>query len=372
MYAVVLAGGEGTRLRPLTLTIPKAMVPVLNRPFLEHQIEHLGRHGITHAAFTLGYKAEQIEKHFAGSRHNGTALHFVREEAPLGTAGGVKALAPLLKETFVVCNGDIYTDLDLSEAIAFHRKNKAVATIVLTPVDDPTPYGSVETESSGRVQRFAEKPKADEVTTVWVNAGTYVLEPSVLDLVPDGQHSMFERQVFPELLKKGAPVFGFKSTGFWADLGTPKRYLDVHRYLLLGRVPSVLPSNQVQSGVWRTNGATIHPSAKLNGPIFLGKGCTIGADATLQGPVTVGDGVVIGEGARVVHSVLWQGAHIGKGATVEESIVGKGAALADGAFVGKGCLLADNSYVGAGNRLERGIALGPGKRLEDNTVSFLS
>lgn len=370
MFAVVLAGGEGTRLRPLTHTVPKAMVPVLNRPFLEHVIEHLARHSVSDAAFTLGYRADQIEAHFASRRFRNVRLHFTREETPLGTAGGVKALSPTLTETFLVLNGDIFTDLDLTAALEFHRRNRALVTIVLTPADDPTPYGMVETEPGGRIRRFLEKPSPEQVTTVWVNAGTYLMEPSALDLVPQNGHYMFERGLFPTLLERGAPLFAYKSTGFWTDLGTPRRYLDLHKHLLLGRVGTPVPGQVIRPGVWAGRGWEMDASAVLHGPIVLGAGCKVGAGAVLQGPLVMGDGGVIDEDARVSRSVLWAGVRVDDDVEMEGCILGRGVTIGEGSVI-RGCVLADGASIGKGNRLERGMTLGPGKRLEDGAVFFL-
>lgn len=371
MFAVVLAGGEGARLRPLTRTVAKSMVPVLNRPFLEHLIARLARNGVSDAAFTLGYRADQVEAHFSSRRFRNVGLHFTREEVPLGTAGGVKALAPLLTDTFLVLNGDIYTDLDLTAALDFHRRSKALVTIVLTPVDDPTPYGMVETEPDGRIRRFLEKPAPDQVTTVWVNAGTYIMEPAALELVPQNGHYMFERGLFPTLLERGEPLFAYRSTCFWSDLGTPQRYLDLHKQLLLGRTDTPVPGRQLRPGVWSGRGWEMDASALLHGPVVMGNGCKIGPGAVLQGPLVLGDGVVIGEDARVSGSVLWAGVRVGDKAVVEGGILGSGVAIGDESVIGNGCVLADGASVGNGNRLERGMTLGPGKRLEDGAVFFL-
>jgi NDP-sugar pyrophosphorylase family protein len=370
MHAVILAGGEGTRLRPLTSTIPKAMVPVLNQPFLVRMLERLIRHGVTHADLTLGYRAADIEAHFPHKRFRSMQLRFAREETPLGTAGGVAALRDALTETFVVMNGDIYTDLPVSDAVTYHHLRKAAATIVLTPVDDPTPYGMVETAPDGRILRFVEKPSHDQVTTVWVNAGTYILEPSVLDLVPPGKPTSFERQVFPQLLASGAPVYAFKSTSYWSDLGTPARYLECHKQLLMGRTDAQIPGQLIKPGVWAGNGWSTDASATLNGPILLGTGCVIGAGAVLQGPLVLGDGVVVGEDARVSNSILWAGCRVGEKATVDGSILGQRVLIGNGASL-SGCVIADGALVGANNRLERGFTLGPDKKLEDSAVFFL-
>jgi mannose-1-phosphate guanylyltransferase len=220
MKAVVLAGGEGTRLRPLTCNQPKPMVPLLNRPFLERLLLRLKEHGVGEVALALSYLPEVVKARFGDGDGLGVRLFYPQEERPLGTAGAVKNWESHLDGTFFVFNGDIFTDLDLGEVLRFHREKQAKATIVLTPVEDPTAYGVVEMDPSGRVKRFVEKPPADQVNSRWVNAGTYVLESEVLQYIPAGQHSMFERGLFPLLVDMGIPVYGYPSRAYWLDLST--------------------------------------------------------------------------------------------------------------------------------------------------------
>ena len=234
MQAVVLAGGLGTRLHPLTATTPKPMLPLLDRPFLERLLQRLQGHGVTHALLTLHHHPEQIRRHFGDGASLGLAMDYLVEEQPLGTAGGVKALEGLLTGTFAVCNGDIFTDLDLRAALDFHRRQGAAATIVLTHADDPTAFGMVETDGAGRVLRFVEKPAPERVTTHWVNAGTYILEPDVLRYAPAGEPFMFEGGLFPRLLEEGEAVYAFPSDAYWTDMGTPAAYLRLHADLLRG------------------------------------------------------------------------------------------------------------------------------------------
>ncbi|MSQ12022.1 MAG: NDP-sugar synthase [Dehalococcoidia bacterium] len=370
MRAVILAGGEATRLHPLTLTVPKALVPVLNRPFIEHMLAHLGRHGVTQALFTLGHRADEIVAHFPTARFNRMRLRFAREETPLGTAGGVGALATFLEDTFLVLNGDIFTDLDLTGLVAFHKKQGAVATIALTSVEDPSAYGLVEARPSGRVTRFVEKPPLDQVTSTWINAGTYVLEPSVLRLIPQGRRCSFERDVFPALLQKGARVFAYRSDAFWSDLGTPERYHQLHRDLLHRRVPqSWIRGHQLKPGVWEQSGCVVHGSARVEGPALLGSGCRVEGNAVLVGPLVLGDGVLVGANARVADCVIWPGARIGRDAVVEGAILGRNVRIGRGSSVGPGCVLADGVVVGKNSRLKQGVTLAPGQQVEDGAVS---
>lgn len=238
MKAVLLVGGEGTRLRPLTCNTVKAMVPVANKPFLEHIIAYLSSHGVDEIVVTLCYLPDRIRDYFGDGRRFGVKMDYVREESPLGTAGAVKNAAAHLDSTFVVLNGDIFTGLDLSNMIVAHRYRGAEATIALTPVDNPTAYGVVEMEQTGRVRRFVEKPPPDQVTSNLINAGTYVLEPCVLEEIPAGMPCMFEHHVFPGLLQRRAAFYGYVSSTYWLDIGTPEKYRKLNCDLVAGTCPS--------------------------------------------------------------------------------------------------------------------------------------
>ncbi|MBI4233983.1 MAG: NDP-sugar synthase [Chloroflexi bacterium] len=371
MKAVILAGGEGTRLRPLTCTIPKPMVPVLNRPFLEYMLEHLRRHGIDEVVLALYYLPEQVQRHFGDGSAFGIKLHYSIEEHPLGTAGAVKQVEALLDDTFFVFNGDIFTDLDLTAALSFHRQAGAAATIVLTPVEDPSPFGAVETDSASRVQRFVEKPSPEQVTTCWVNAGTYILEPRVLRHVPTGAHYMFERGLFPRLLELREAVWAYRCRAYWLDLGTPRNYLKAHRDLLLGALPIKLNGSQAGTTLWVGEGSVLDPTAQVSGPVLVGRDCVVGPQVRIQGPAALGNGCRLGQGSVVEGSVLWAGARVGPGAVLRECILGRNVRVGEGVTVGRGCILADDAVVEEGNHLEYGAALGPGKRLAAGTLSFV-
>jgi len=366
MKAVILAGGEGTRLRPLTCNIPKPMVPILNRPFLEHMLGHLRDHGVGSTVLTVCYLPDIIEAHFGRGEHTGMELSYVLEETPLGTAGAVKNVEKDLSETFFVLNGDIFTDLDLGDMVRFHQEKSAQVTLFLTPVEDPSAFGVVETDPMGRVLRFLEKPAPGETTSNWINGGIYLMEPEVLTHAPSGEFYMFERGLFPKLLELGIPVYGYQSRPYWMDLGTPASYLRVHHDLL----------TISSTGHWtEASGAShehssIHPSAKLVGPVLLGEGCTIGPGALVQGPSVLGAGCTVGQDAIILESILWQNVVVEREAALEGCIVGNGAYIGKGAKVGERCILGDNVVLGSGNRMDRGMVLWPDKSLEIEAVSF--
>lgn len=321
LAAVVLVGGEGTRLRPLTDSLPKSMVPVLNKPFLEHTIAYLRNYGINNIILTLNYFPEAIQKYFAEGSRCEVELVYAIEDTPLGTAGAVKNAGHHLESTFIVLNGDVFTDLDINDLISFHRNKKAKITIALTRVDNPCAFGVVETDDEGKIRRFIEKPAPEEVTSHWINAGIYVIEPEVLEHVPTDTHYMFERGLFPLLLDMGEPLYGYHHGGYWLDMGTPEKYLCLNRDLLSAKTASFLPPDD---GKGKTpDGETIiHPSARITGPVLIGDGCQIGEGVHIKGPTIIAARCRIGEGAVIEDAVLWAGADIGAGAVLKQCVIG--------------------------------------------------
>ncbi len=328
MKAVILVGGEGTRLRPLTYYVPKPMVPLVNRPFLEHTLAYLKRHGIDRVVLTLSYLPEVIQDYFGDGSRWGIQLAYCLEDNPLGTAGAVKNAEGYLDGTFVVLNGDIFTDINLGDMIAFHRRTGARVSLALTWVDNPCAFGVVETDSDGRVRRFVEKPSPEQVTSHWINAGVYIVEPEVLRYVPRGGHCMFERELFPDLLQLGEPVYGYPISNYWLDMGTPEKYLQLNHDLLRSRVTSTLGEDWAEAGTCSRRDASIHATAEIVGPVVIGGGGYIGPGAHIQGPVVIGPNCYIGEGASIEASVLWDGVTVGGGARIKRCIVASRARIA--------------------------------------------
>ncbi len=338
MQALILAGGKGTRLRPLTVYTPKPIVPVLNRPLLLYQLEILAKAGITDITLSLSYQPGKIEDALGDGSDVGVNLRFLTEPSPMGTAGGYKFAAGAIRETTVVFNGDILTDVDVATVIESHRRNKAEATIVLVPVEDPSKFGLVETGKGGEVQRFLEKPSPEmlaELKLNTINAGIYVLEPSVLDLIPAEENCSFEYDVFPSLIKQGRPFYShILSDEYWRDLGTPASYLAVHRDFLSGRIKPVTQFEKPVSDVATT--------AEIDAASVIGEGCVIKPNAKVTNSV-LGPGVHVDEKAVIANSVIWAQTRIGAAAEIDGAIIGRSCYLGRNTSVGPGAVLGDKT-----------------------------
>jgi mannose-1-phosphate guanylyltransferase len=370
MKAVILVGGLGTRLRPLTCNMPKPMIPLLNQPFIEHVLENLRDQGITEVILAVQYLADRFRSALGDGSRLGIKVHVMEEPEPRGTAGAVKNVEHLLDGTTFVFNGDVFTDLDLQAMLAFHREKGSKLTIALTPVEDPTAFGLVETEKDGHIRRFVEKPRIDEITTNMINAGTYIIEPELFRYVPPAQYYMFERGLFPVVLQTGDPMYGYPSRAYWTDIGKPQTYLEVHHDILMGKVRYNMAGEQISERVWAQGAVEIHPSAQVMGPVVLGAGVKIGAGARVVGPTSIGAGTMIGANAMVEGSVIWEGSQIGEEASLRSCVIGSNNRIGAKAHIGDGAILGDSCVIGAENRLERGIRIWPDTELKDKAISF--
>lgn len=340
MKALILAGGKGTRLRPLTLYTPKPVVPLLNRPFLLYQIDILARAGITDITLSLSYQPDKIEDVMGDGSDYGVNLRFVTEHNPLGTGGAYKFAAEAGKDATVVLNGDVLTDVDLAEVIELHRSNKAEATICLAPVEDPSAYGLVETNKDGRVLRFFEKPTPEllaELKINTINAGIYVLEPSVLDLIPKDENSSFEYNVFPEILSLSKPFYSYvMRSNYWRDIGTPVSYLAAHMDYLSGRL-----SRPIFAAEHRPD-SDVATAADVDKASILGEGCVIKPNARIANSV-LGPGVHVDEKAIIEDSVIWGHCRILAGAHVRGAVVGRSCYLGRNVSLRPGGILGDKA-----------------------------
>jgi mannose-1-phosphate guanylyltransferase len=351
--AVILAGGQGTRLRPLTLTRPKPIVPLQNVPFLAYQLAMLRRHGIRDVVLSCSYMVDAVERAMGDGRRWDVELRYAVEREPLGTGGGVRNAAHLAAELVVVLNGDVLTDLDLTAMLRFHRERRSVATIYLTRVADPTAYGLVELEADGRVRRFVEKPGPGEVTTDTINAGAYALDRSLLARIPTDRAVSIEREFFPALLHDRLPFHGWVADHYWLDIGSPAKYRQGQLDLLAGRVATDLtPPGFRVDGRWLDAGVELDPSAIVAPPAVIGAGSRLGPGSRV-GPATVlGERCVVGAEAAVAGAVLWEDVSVGAGARLVDCIVGAGARIGARARVGAGVVLESGAVVDEGASLQ--------------------
>jgi len=361
MKAVILVGGEATRLRPLTCNTSKIMVPVLNRPFFEHLVGYLKAHNIIDVVLAVGKSPEQIQDYFGDGNKLGVRITYSIENFPMGTAGAVKNAERFLDDSFIVFNGDVFTDIDLSVMMRLHRKNKATASLALTPVDDPTIYGVVETDSRGRVKRFIEKPSRDMVTTNMINAGIYILGPDILSYIAPNAFSMFEHDVFPPLLEKGQAIYGYPFQDYWIDIGTPDKYLKLQHDLLRRYVGN--------KGIKFEGESFVHSSARIEGPAVIGEACFIDRNSIVKGPAVLGTRCRVEEGAVIEGVVLWQDCQIGKGAKLRNCLVASRCCIGEESEILDGCILGDDVLIGKGSKLSNGIKIWPGKTIEPGTIS---
>ena len=329
LTAVVLAGGEGTRLRPLTNDLPKPVLPVANRPFFEYMLDHLKEAGVARVIMALGYRAEPLIESFGDGSKYGLRIDYEVEDRPLGTSGAVRALLPELKETFLVLNGDCVTEIDIAAMVEQHVERREYATLAVHTVDDPSRYGVVVIDGIGYVSRFLEKPPGPRFPAHTVNSGVYALEPEMFNFIGEG-FSMFEKDLFPATLMSGVEIGTFPWGGYFMDMGTPESFLQLNRDVVTGAAPTRRPLPEPAKA------PTIHASASVTGPVSYGDDVSVGANTRIVGPVVLGDGVVIGDSAIVEDSVVLAGARIGAGVTVRSAITAQNAVVPDGAEIKSG------------------------------------
>lgn len=366
--AVILVGGLGTRLRPLTDLTRKDMLPLVDRPQLAYTFEHLRRHGVTRAIISCGYLPTQIQEHF-GDRYGALRLEYKVEEEPLGTGGAIRFAAEGIDEPFFALNGDSLRETDLDALVAFHRERECRATILLTPVEDPTRYGLVRVNGEGRVLSFLEKPRPEEIDTNLINAGMYVLEPDVLDLIPSGRPISIEREVFPRLVDEES-VYGVALPGYWLDVGTPDAYLQAHRDVLERSFVTELGEELGADYTLVADSAQVGAGARLVPPVYIGADAVVGAGARIGSLAVIGAGAHVGEGSVVESAVIGAGAIVGRDTNVSGSIVGERAELGVGCEVAGLSVVGPSARVGDGNMLDHGIRIAAGETIAPNSLRF--
>ncbi len=367
MQALILAGGQGTRLRPLTSTIPKPVVPLVGRPFISYMLRWLREHGVEDVILGCGFMADHVRAVLGDGSGLGIRLRYLEEPRPLGTGGALKFAEDLLEDRFFMLNGDVLTDIDLTEQLSQHERTGARATLALYPVEDPSAYGLVRLDADGSVKDFVEKPGPEELDTNLISAGAYILEHDVLDgMAPAGTNISIERDVFPTLIGRG--LYGYEASGYWLDIGTPDRYLKGTYDILEGKVNTDIGRQLGDSGLIVLDGATVQ--GRVVAPVLLSSGCSIAARALVGDRSVLGQGVTISEGARVESSVLLDGVSIGASTTINGSIVGTNATIGDYCHIRGSVVVGEGVKIGSGNMLQAGARIFPGVELPDGAIRF--
>ncbi|HMR95677.1 MAG TPA: sugar phosphate nucleotidyltransferase [Microthrixaceae bacterium] len=368
MKAVIMAGGEGTRLRPLTSNSPKPMLPLVNRPMMEHIIDLLVRHGIDDIVVTVAFMANNIRNYFGDGSEFGVKMSYASEETPLGTAGSVRNAMDELDDTFLVISGDVLTDVDLGAVIQAHREQEAMATIGLVRVENPLEYGIVITRDDGTIERFLEKPTWGQVFSDTINSGIYVLEPKVFDYIAAERSVDFSGDVFPALLDDGEKLVGAVLDGYWEDVGTLPAYVRAHKDILDGRVQVGIPGFEMSDGVFIAEGAEVHPDAVLTGPAVVGDNCFVDAGARLGEYTVLGQGVRVRSGAELERTVVHENAYLGESVKLRGTVVGRAADLRRNARCEEGVVLGDEVFVGEDAVISTDVKVYPFKTVEGGAV----
>ena len=363
-----MAGGEGTRLRPLTSNAPKPMLPVANRPMMEHIIHLLKEHGFDEIVVTVAFLANHIKTYFGDGAEFGVTMRYADEPVPLGTAGSVGNARAFLDDTFLVISGDVLTDIDLTKVLEFHREKGAVATIGLTPVENPLEFGIVITREDGSIERFLEKPTWGQVFSDTINTGIYVFEPEIFDFIPEGRSVDFSGEVFPALLAAGKPLFGAVVEGYWEDVGTLEAYLSSHKDVLDGKVLASVPGFLVNDGVWLGEGAEISPDAQVIGPCVIGPGCKIEAGCRVGEYSVLGSNVRLLGDVQVERSVLHDNVYVGTGARMRGAVIGRSSSIRNSVRIDEGVVIGDEVFVGNEAVISSDVKIYPFKTIEDGAV----
>jgi mannose-1-phosphate guanylyltransferase len=366
MQALILVGGEGTRLRPLTSTVPKPVVPLVDRPFIVFMLEWLKHHGVDDVILSCGFLATSVRNVLGDGSQLGIRLRFVEEPEPRGTAGALKYAESFLDERFLMLNGDVLTDIDLTAQIAQHDATGATGTLALVPVPDPTNYGLARLNDDNSIKEFVEKPSADQIDTNLISAGAYVLERSVVDLIEPGRNVSIEREIWPQLVGKGG--YGYPSDAYWLDIGTPERYLQGTFDIIEGNVQTDV-LERLGAG-YMSVADDVVATGRIVPPAVVERGCQIGAHSHVGSLVVLGERVLVGEGARIERSVVMQGAEIGAGCVLTDCVVAAGVRVGERSVVSDGAVLGECVTVGVDNVLSHGVRVFPNTEIPDGAITF--
>ncbi len=368
MKAVIMAGGQGTRLRPLTSSIPKPMLPVINKPIMEHIINLLKSQGMLELYATLQFLPTTIINYFGDGSDLGVKLSYVLEQTPLGTAGSVKNCENFLEETFLVISGDALTDIDLTQAIDFHREKGAVATLILLRVSNPLEYGIVVTDAEGRIERFLEKPNWGQVFSDTVNTGIYILEPEIFKHIPRDKPYDFSQNLFPQLLEKGFPLFGFIGEGYWCDIGNFAQYMRAHKDVLEGKVRLQPEGFEISKGVWLGEEAEIARGATVKGPVVIGSYSKVEEGVIIREYSVIGNNIVIKNNSFIHRAVLFDNSYIGSGCHLRGCVIGKNCDLKANVRVEEGVVIGDDCLVGENALINHDVKIFPFKTVEPGAI----
>ena len=363
-----MAGGEGTRLRPLTANQPKPMLPMVNRPMAEHVVNLLRRHGFEDIVVTVAFLANHVRTYFGDGSEFGVRMVYATEERPLGTAGSVLNARDELDERFLVISGDVLTDIDLSELVAFHDAKGATVTLALKAMENPLEFGIVITGADGRIERFLEKPGWGDVFSDTINTGIYVVEPEVFDWIPEGRQVDFSGEVFPAMLAADRPMFGFVAGGYWEDVGTHEAYLSAHADILDGKVDVDIPGFPLRPGVWVGEGAEIHPSAEVQGPALIGGNCRIGPECLVRDHSVLGANVRLGENSLIERTVVHENSYFAAGVTARGAVISRSCDIRQGSHLEEGVVVGDRCRIGRQAILRAGVKVYPNKTIEAGAV----
>ncbi len=370
MHAVIMAGGFGTRLRPLTCNVPKPMAPMGNKPMLYHIIRLLKKHDLADMTMMLYYQPEVITSCFGDGSAMGVSVKYLRPESDLGTAGSVKFAENNIDGTFMVISGDVLTDFDLTKAIEYHRAKKAVATMVLTRVPNPLQFGVVITDDDGRIERFLEKPSWGEVFSDTINTGIYILDPKVFSYIPPDKSFDFSKDLFPRLLSEGQPLFGYIAEGYWRDVGNHEEYRIAHYDILDGKIAIDIDGRPVKvsdKAIICGDNTVIEDGVQVDGQVILGRNCKVEKGARL-GRSVIGDNVTIHARTEILGSVLWNGVEVGREARLKEAVIGEKTRIGDRAVVQVGTIISDESFIGAGAIIRTNLRIWPHKIVEEGAI----
>jgi mannose-1-phosphate guanylyltransferase / phosphomannomutase len=368
LKAVVMAGGEGSRLRPLTSRQPKPLVPVAGRPIMEHILLHLRRHQMRDVVATVQYMGASIRNYFGDGSEQGVSLTYSVEDSPLGTAGSVMLARQYLSEPFAIISGDSLTDIDLVAAARFHREHKAIATIVLKPVPNPLEYGVVVVDEGGAVQRFIEKPSWGEVISDLANTGIYILDPAVFDFFRPGEVTDWSGDVFPKLLKEGERVFGWIASGYWEDVGSHSAYVKANFDCLEGKVKVQIPGKRVGDSTWIHEEAEVSPGARIDGPALICAGAKVRVGAWVNGPCVIGPYTTVDSGVKISNSIAWDHTYIGLNSRLRGTVVCRSVTVKNGCLLEEGSVIGSDVVIGAGSTINANVRIWPSKEVEPGAV----